>query len=134
MLVDGEQVARWVSVQLGYALCPPYYAIGTERDGEIVNGVIFCGFEAYDVQVTAAGSGWSLPLVRALHGYVFDQLGCLRATFLTEKPKVVDYVVRLGGEVEGCLRNHFGEGRNATVIGLLREHAKFYTLPVNKRG
>lgn len=133
MIVDGEPVARWVSERLGFALCPPYYAVGEEVDGEIAAAILLSNFEQHDVQITAAGGRWSRRLLRALHEYVFGQLGVLRATFLTEQPKVVGYAKRLGGEVEGLMRNHYGKGRHATVIGLLREDAIFYKVPESKR-
>lgn len=126
MIVDGEPVARWISERLGYALCAPYYAVGEMVDGEIRAAIILSNFEQYDVHVSVVGGGWSRRLLHALHHYVFGQLGVLRATFLTEQPKVVEYAERLGGRVEGIMRNHYGPGRDATVIGLLREDAKFY--------
>lgn len=110
-------------------MCPPYYAVGEEVDGELVAGIILCGFERYDVQVSVAGKGWSRRLLRAIHDYVFSQLGVLRATFLTEQPKVAEYALRLGGSIEGVLRNHYGPGRDAILIGLLREEAIFYKVP-----
>lgn len=126
-------MAQWVSSRLGFALCPPYYAVGEEVDGEIVAAIMLSNFEQHDVQITAAGHGWSRRLLLALHGYVFGQLGVLRATFLTEQPKVVEYAKRLGGEIEGLMRNHYGPGRHATVIGLLREDAIFYKVAKSKR-
>jgi len=46
-------------------------------------------------------------------------------TITTEKPEVVEYAKRLGGEVEGRLRDHFGEGRDATIIGILKKDWRF---------
>lgn len=133
MIVDGERVALWLSERLGFALCPPYYAVGEEVDGEIVAAILLNNFEEHDVHVTVAGRSWSRRLLIALHDYVFGQLGVLRATFLTEQPKVVEYAKRIGGEIEGRMRNHYGVGRHATVIGLLREDAIFYKMDQSKR-
>lgn len=125
MIVSSEAVARFVSAQCGYALCPPYVTLGTEREGRIVNGVIFSCFEGSDVHLTAAGKGWGLEFVRAVGMYVFDQLGCSRMTITTEQEPVVKLACKAGGQVEGCLRDHFGEGRDAHVIGILRNEWKF---------
>ena len=119
MIVTGEKVARFVSGALGFGLCPPYSAVGIERDGEITAGVLVNHFEGADCHVTVAGTGWTRGFLQAVGRYVFGQLGCLRCTIITEKPHVVALAKRLGGEVEGCLRDHFGEGRNGTIIGIL---------------
>jgi RimJ/RimL family protein N-acetyltransferase len=119
--VAGDEVARFVSQELGFGLFPPYTAMGIERDGKIVAGVLFNCFEGADVHVSIAGHGWTRGFIEAVGGYVFGTLGCERMTCTTEKPDVVDYAKRLGGQVEGCLRNHFGRGRDGIIIGILRD-------------
>lgn len=121
MIVTVEEVARFVSRALGFGLYPPYTAMGIERDGRIVAGVLFNCFEGADVHVTIAGTGWTPGFVRAVGAYVYDQMGCERMTCTTEQAEVVDYALRLGGQVEGRLRNHFGKGRDGIVIGILRD-------------
>ena len=125
MIVTDERVARFVSARLGFALCPPYTCVGTERHGEIINGVILTGFEPHDVQVTVAGKGWTRGFLEAFGAYVYDQLGVARITFLTEQTGVVRLARKLGGEVEGRMRDHFGEGRDAIIIGVLKRDWKF---------
>ncbi len=125
MIVDGERVARFVSQDLGFALCPPYYALGMERDGQITGGAILNHFEGVDVHVTMAGKRWSLEFTRALGRYIFDTLGCERMTGITERDHIVRLVKRLGGQVEGCLRNHFGRGRDGIVVGILRDEWRY---------
>lgn len=125
MIATDERVARFLSERLGTALCPPYSLMGIERDGEIVAGVLFNQFEGANVHVSIAGSGWGRDFIKAVGRYVYDQLGCLRMTITTEQPAVIDYAVRLGGEVEGLMRDHFGEGRDAWIIGILRKDWRF---------
>jgi RimJ/RimL family protein N-acetyltransferase len=121
VIVDGERCARFVSAALGFGLCPPFYAMGLERDGEIVAAVLFNQFEGADVAVTAAGTGWTRGFLRACGQYVFHDLGCERATITTEHEEVVKLACRLGGHVEGWLRNHFGRDRDGIIVGILRE-------------
>jgi hypothetical protein len=45
-------------------------------------------------------------------------------TVITEQPKVVEYAQRIGGVVEGALRNQFGAGRDGVLIGILRDEWK----------
>jgi len=125
VIVTDMRVAVFVSAHLGFALCPPFTAMGIERDGEIVAGVVFNVFEGADVHVSIAGTGWTGSFIRAVGSYVFDQLGCERMTAQTRDPKVIRYAERLGGKVEGCKRNHFGPGKDATIIGILREEWLF---------
>jgi hypothetical protein len=122
VIVTGEHVARFVSEQLGFGLCPPYVALGIERDGAVVAGVLFNCFEGPDVHVTIAGHGWTPGFVEAVGNYVFHQLQCLRMTAITREPKVVGYARRLGGQIEGRLSNHFGIGQDGILLGILREH------------
>lgn len=125
MIVTDERVARFVSDRLGFALCPPYTAMGIERDNEVVAGVLFNQFEGADVHVTAAGSGWTLPFMRALGDYVYRQLGCERMTITTESETVAQYAERLGAMREGVLRNHFGKDRDAIIGGILMGDYRF---------
>ena len=125
MIVADERVARFVSDRLDFALCPPYTTLGIDRDGEIAAGCIFHCFEGCAVHVTVAGTGWTKGFFRAVGEYVFDQLGCERITITTEHDNVAAMAIRLGGEIEGCLRNQFGPGRDATVIGVLRNDYRY---------
>lgn len=120
-LVEGEAVARFISERLGFGLCPPYSTLGIERDGEIVAGCLFNCFEGAAVHVSAAGSGWTRGFMRALGEYVYNQLGCSRMTLTSENADVIAYAKRLGGKVEGVLRDQFGPGRDATIVGVLRD-------------
>ncbi|GMM93120.1 GNAT family N-acetyltransferase [Qipengyuania sp. MTN3-11] len=129
MIVAGEGVARFVSEQVGAAICPPYSTMGLMRGDRLVAGVVFNQFEGFDVHVTLAGRGWTKGFVEAVGEYVFRQLGCLRLTATTEQPEVISYAQRLGGEVEGRLRDHFGPGRDGIIIGILRSEWKFGSFP-----
>lgn len=121
MIVVGEEAARFVSDRLGFGLCPPYSAMGIEKDGKIIAGVLFNVFEAADVHVSIAGKGWTRDFIRAVGSFVFEQLELERMTAITEHPSIVGLAGRLGGVVEGRMRNHFGYGRDGIVIGILRE-------------
>lgn len=125
MIVTDERVARFVSSELGFGLCPPYSVVGIERDGVIVAGILINFFEGHDCHITVAGTGWTRAFLRLAGEYVFEQLGCTRCTFITQQPHVIALAVRLGGQVEGCLRDHYGEGRDGTIIGLLKRDYRY---------
>lgn len=125
MIVADERVAKFVSDELGFGLCPPYVAIGLERNGEIVAGILLNHFEKTDIHATVVGKVWSKGLLKAASSYVFDQLGCERITAITQKDKAVEFAKRLGGQIEGRLRNHFGNGHDGILLGILREEARY---------
>lgn len=125
LIVSGDHVAHFVANKLGFSPCPPFTTMGLQIDGKLVGGIIFSNFEGCDVQVSAWGKGWTSHFLSAVGQYVYDQLGCLRMTFLTEQPTVANYATRLGGTVEGRLRSHYGEGRDAIIVGCLRDEWKW---------
>lgn len=125
MIVSDERVAKFVSDEIGMGFCPPYVAIGLERRGEIVAGILLNHFEGADIHATVAGKVWSKGLLKAASSYVFDQLGCERITAISQVDKAVEFGRRLGGQIEGRLRNHFGAGHDGVVLGILREEARY---------
>lgn len=127
MIVADERVARFVADGLDFTLCPPYTAMGIERAGEIVAGVLFNCFEGADVHITTYGKGWTPSFMRAVGEYVYGTLGCARMTAVTESPEVVKLACKMGGLVEGCLRSHFGMGRDALIVGVLRNEYQYAT-------
>nr|WP_311538569.1 GNAT family protein [uncultured Bradyrhizobium sp.] len=124
-IVVSDEVARFVGERCNTIIYPPFTAMGIERGGEIVAGVVFNCFTHYDVHVTVAGRGFTRAFLRGVGNYVFYQLGCLRMSVTTEQERVIDYAKRLGAQTEGRKRNHFGRGRHAIVLGILKEDWKF---------
>lgn len=124
-IVTDERVSAFVAEKLNTRFIPPYTTMGIESDGEIIAGVVLNVFEGPDCHMTAAGRGWTRGFLSDFGNYVFDQLGCIRVTAITEQTTVVRLAERLGGEVEGLMRNHFGKGRDAFVVGILKEDWKF---------
>lgn len=99
--------------------------MGLEKDGEIVAGVIFHCFEGANVHLTVAGHGWTRGFFREVGVYVFDTLKCERMTFTTENPSVARLGEKLGGQIEGLMRNQFGKGRDGYLIGVLKDEYRF---------
>ena len=107
--------------------------MGIERDGVICAGALFNHFEGADVHITVAGRGWTRAFLRAVGAYVFDQLGCERMTAITEQTPVAMLAQRLGAQIEGRLRNHFGYDRDGILLGILRQDWKYGSQGVTKR-
>lgn len=124
-IVTDGRVAEFVGQACGAIIYPPFTAMGLERDGAIVAGAVFNCFTGADVAVTVAGSGFSRAFIAAVGVYVFEQLGCLRLSITTEQERVIDIAKRLGAQTEGRKRNHFGQGRDGIVLGILKEDWRF---------
>ena len=125
MKISEEQVIRFVSEKLGVGLVPPFTAMGIEHDGRVIGGVVFNCFTGANVEVTAAGHGWTRKFLRQVGEYVFDQIGCARMTFTTEQEDVARLAERLGGKREGEMRDFYGLGRNGLIIGILESEYRF---------
>lgn len=126
MIITGQGVAEWVASRIERKAYPPYKAIGVARDGQIIGGVILNSYDGSDIAATVVGEprAWTRGFLRALGRYIFGELGCERVTIVTEQPKVLDLALRLGGRLEGRLRDKFGPGRNAALIGILKNDWK----------
>jgi len=121
LIVTDERVARFVGGKCSTIIYPPFTAMGVERNGEIIAGVVFNCYTGNDIAVTVAGGPFTRGFIAAVGQYVFEQIGCLRMSITTEQPSVIEIAHRLGAQTEGLKRNHFGKGRDGTVLGLLRE-------------
>jgi RimJ/RimL family protein N-acetyltransferase len=134
VIITDERAARFVSDTLGFGLCAPWTCMGIERNGEVVAGVVFNNFEGRSVHMSAAGAGWTRVFLEAIGQYAFEQLGCARITAITGQPDVAALAKRLGGEVEGRLRSHFGPGCDGIVVGFLRDDWRYGSRNEQRRG
>lgn len=125
MIVTDNRVAAFVSERLETQFIPPFTCIGIEKDGEIIAGVVLNVFEGPDCHMSAAGRGWTKGFLADFGNYIFGQLQCERVTAITEQPEVVRLAERLGGQVEGLMRSHFGAGRDAYIVGILKSEYRF---------
>ena len=125
-IVSHDGVRSFIESALDLKLCPPCSFMGLEQDGRIIAAVAFNVFEGHDLHFSAAGCGWNKKFLSEVGRYVFDVLGCQRMTAVTESAEVARLAQRLGGQIEGCLRNHFGPDRNAYIVGILAKEYKFW--------
>lgn len=119
MIVTGDRVARFVGSHLDTIICPPFTAMGLERNGQIICGAVFNVYTGPDIEMTVAGHGWTRGLINSIGDYVFGQLGCIRMQVTTEQESVAVLAERIGAQREGILRNKYGEGRNGIALGIL---------------
>jgi RimJ/RimL family protein N-acetyltransferase len=125
VIVTDARVAAFVGDAVARKFAPPFSCLGLERNGQIVSGVVFNVYEGTDIHATIAGHVWTKGLLADVGDYAFNQLGCLRITALTEQTSIVRLAERLGGKVEGLLRDHFGKGRDGYIVGVLKDDYRF---------
>jgi RimJ/RimL family protein N-acetyltransferase len=80
VLDDQERVGRWVSARIGASWSSAVAtAIGNERDGELMGGVTFDGYNGASVCMHVASNGsrrWlTRGFLRVVFLYAFEQLG-----------------------------------------------------------
>lgn len=123
VLAFDDRVAKYVSEKISGKIIPPFTAIGFERDGRIIAGVVFNNKAARDIEVTVAGErgAFTQGFLRAVGHYVFTQLDCLRISITTRQYHVGEIAMRLGAQPEGVKRNYYGENDHAMLFGILRD-------------
>lgn len=114
---DRERVARWVA-EGGDPLARygNYYAMGAERDGELVSGIVIDhvleGANAFaHIAVDKPGKD-TAALLRAFFDYAFRQCGLKRVSGMCPSvwEKVLAFDLKLGFEVEHVLKDGYPGG------------------------
>ncbi len=126
---DGK-VADWVASQIDHVDgFIAYAAIGIERDGELVGGVVYHENRGNDIQISCAASKahWlSQGSLRALFYYPFMQLKVDRMTAFTPSRSkgTRRFLSHLGFVQEGIMRQGF-KGDDCIIYGMLRDECKW---------
>lgn len=107
---------------------PDAVAIGVEKDGQIIGGVVLEGFTQCDVNLHMAGVGrWATPelIVRVFH-YAFVILRLRRVTALVRAKNANSLAIchKMGFTVEGVKRHAFVDD-DLIVLGMTREECRF---------
>lgn len=130
LVFDSERVADWVSDQIWggpeFGACQ---AIGVERDGELVGGVVYHDFREVDMQMSCAATDprWlSRGRLRVFFAYPFVQCGCLRVSTIAARANKRARRLNegLGFRLEGVARKAW-QGKDACLYGMLREECKW---------
>lgn len=78
---------------------------------------------------TESSVAWRPNVCRAIFGYVFGQLGCVRCTSITKKSNVKSraFLEALNFRLEGNVRRGYDGEKDALIYGLLAEECEFYS-------
>ncbi len=130
MLTVGPRVVQWVGDATGHTYPPGAVGIGYERDGRVVQGVVFTDYTGANVQIhiaRAPSHPFYPAFIAAAMDYPFRQLGCRRLTaFVAAKNiKSQRLAEKFGGVPEGIMLDALDDD-DLIVYGLLRRNAQYW--------
>lgn len=126
-----ERVGAWVAEQVEQtAEWGGFYAMGVEKDGEIVAGVVFNNFNGVNATVHIAITYRTRELVelfRHVCRYAFEHCGLKRLTGMVpiSKPRVLAFDKHLGFEEEFVMAKAADDGGALVVLVLWPEKCRW---------
>lgn len=135
VLGRNEEVAAWVDLRLGQKPSGGQrVAIGVERDGQIIAGVVYNGFRGdgltartCTMAVAADDPRWcTRGNLRAFFAYPFVSLGCRRVNAIVARKnrRARKLVEGLGFRQEGKIRQLFPDD-DGMMYGMLADECKW---------
>jgi RimJ/RimL family protein N-acetyltransferase len=124
------EVCRWVEAQIG-AHFYGYVALGMERDGEMIAGIVLDRFGKRECQMHIAGKPgklWATPeAIR--RAFEFPFLRCQRERVTVETPvtntRARRYNEHIGFVREGLKRGAGDDGCDMIIYGMLRSECRW---------
>lgn len=119
---EKDRVGKWVAEQVEQsAAWGSFYAMGVERDGEIVAGIVFNNMNGSNATCHIAVSRPGKDMIKLLHHaarYAFEQLGLKRLTGMVpaSKPNVLKFDLNLGWEEEFVMQDAAFDGGPLHVL------------------
>jgi len=134
MLVYGrdDEVAEWVGNQLmrDAEAFKPCKAIGIEKDGKLIAGVVYNNYVGHLIEMTIASVDKSFATrhnLKALFAYPFTQinLGRVQALCSANNEGVQMFLKRLGFIHEGTHPAAYHDGGTAMSFGMLKHQCRW---------
>lgn len=128
---DKHRVGAWVAGRTDQRCSwGDFYAMGAERDGEIVAGIVFNNFNGSNAtcHIAISKPGKYLPsLFSEFCRYAFDVAGVNRLTGMvpSDMPKVLAFDKHLGFEEEFVMRGAAPGGADMHVLVMWREKCRW---------
>lgn len=113
-----------------------FSAIGIERDGKLIAGIVYSDFNGNNILADIAGEGkrWLTPeLLWFMFYYPFEQAGAKRITACVEQTNIVSqqFVTNLGFELEGVMERA-GRTGDLLIYRMFKENCRY--LETKKHG
>jgi len=132
-IVTGPEVVSWVHARLPqvgpHGFRDPK-AMGIQRNGAPVAGIVFSSYSGHDMQLSIASESplWcTRSVLREVFRFVFETAGCLRCTAVTAKhnKRARSLLERLGFRREGVHPLGFPDGSTAISYGMTRQDCRW---------
>lgn len=126
-----ERIMQFVAARVDEESFRDYTALGLEKDGEIVAGVLFTNYTRASILMHVASDGsrhWITPaFLAATFRYPFIQLGCRRVTGLVraDNADAQRFDEHLGFRREGVMREGTNDGCDLILYGMLKSECRF---------
>ena len=130
VFTEKDWIASWVANEVGQTVnWGDFYAMGIERGGTIVAGVVINNYNGANATCHVAIKGVSklLPkLFEAVCDYAFNQCGLKRLTGMvpTNEPHIIEFDKRLGFEEEFVMKD--GAPGADMMVMVLRPNSRFH--------
>lgn len=128
MTADTVRVLRFVQQHVPLSACANMTAIGLERDGELVAGVIYEGYNGHNVWMHVAIPGRiTKAYLRYCFHYPFVELGCTRLSGYVEasNAQARRFDEHLGFKQEAVLRGAASDGGDVILYRMTREDCRY---------
>lgn len=125
---DRARVLEFVRKHVPLSLVENMTALGLERDGELIAGVIYEGFNGHNIWMHCAIPGrLTREFIRACFHYPFVQLGCKRVSGYVEasNAKARRFDEHLGFKPEARLRGAASDGGDVILYAMTREGCRY---------
>ena len=125
---DKDRVGDWVANQMpDGASWHNYYAMGAEKQGELVSGIVFENFNGHNANVHIAVSKPTklfLALLDHAFVYAFDTCGLRRLTGLVEADnvKALQLDLHIGFKIEAVMKGAGSAGQDLLILVLWPEN------------
>src|SRR5687768_3991972 len=109
VLGEDERVANWLFEQAECNHLQFNLAVGLEKEGELVGGILFTGYNGSDAEVHYYGPSFlKRRTVRAIFQIALKVFNLNRLTVRTRKEEMSRGVLKLGAVYEGTVRRLYG--------------------------
>ena len=104
--------------------------LGLERDGELIAGVLYEGWNGHNVWMhvaTTPGKKWTLEFLRYCFHYPFIELGCRRVSGYVEASNAAArrFDEHLGFQQEAVLRGAASDGGDVILYVMWRKDCRY---------
>jgi hypothetical protein len=127
---DPARVWAYCSQYIPIPVVSGMKGLGLERDGEMIAGVIYEGFNGTNVWMhvaTTPGKKWTMEYLRYCFYYPFEELGCKRVSGYVEASNEAArrFDEHLGFQQEAVLKGAATDGGDVILYVMRREGCRY---------